>query len=229
MSFFDSSLRTGRLCMGISLILAGLLSVGCDSFSSQDQQAEPPELVAPTDAPVTALVKSGGSVDTMRATDFWTYKSENVHTITYTEEGEQVTVRPEVTLLNLGAEGASSTDRVVLRLPGFIPEKGTYKAGLPGVDERGRPALTFDATYRPAPCSQHQYDIGSPFEEEPGTLVVEQASPDRLVGKFDVTLARSRVGVGGECEGAAQSSGLDSDSVRVVGHFSVAPDSVLGD
>jgi hypothetical protein len=165
----------------------------------------------------------------MRATDFWTYKGENVHTITYTEEGEQVTVRPKVTLLNLGAEGASTTDRVVLRLPGFIPEKGTYKAGLPGVDERGRPALTFDATYRPAPCSQHQYDIGSPFEEEPGTLVVEQASPDRLVGKFDVTLARSRVGVGGECEGAAQSSGLDSDSVRVVGHFSVAPDSVLGD
>jgi hypothetical protein len=165
----------------------------------------------------------------MRATDFWTYKGENVHTITYTEEGEQVTVRPKVTLLNLGAEGASTTDRVVLRLPGFIPEKGTYKAGLPGVDERGRPALTFDATYRPAPCFQHQYDIGNPFEEEPGTLVVEQASPDRLVGKFDVTLARLRVGVGGECEGTAQSSGLDADSVRVVGHFSVAPDSVSGD
>ncbi len=131
-----------------------------------------------------------------------------------------------MTLLNLGAEGASTTDRVFLRLPGFIPEEGTYQAGLPGVDESGRPALTFDATYRPAPCSQHQYDVGSPCEEDPGTLVAKEASSDRRVGQFGVTLARSRVGVGGECEGA---SGLDADSVRVVGYFSVAPDSVLGD
>lgn len=229
MSSLRFSPRIGRLCTAISVVLMGLFYVGCDSFSSQERERESPELVAPTDAPVTALVKAGESIDTMRATDFWTYKSENAHTITYTENGEQVTVRPKVTLLNLGAKGASASGHVFLRLPGFIPDEGTYKAGLPGVDERGHPALTFDATYRPAPCSRHQYHIGSPFEEEPGTLVVEQASTDRVVGRFDVAMARSRMGVGGECEGSAQSSGLDSDSVRIVGHFSVAPDSVLGD
>lgn len=229
MSSLCFPLRIGRLCAAISIVLMGLLYVGCDSFSSKERDRESPKLVAPTDAPVSALVKAGGSVDTMRATDFWTYKSKNVHTITYTEDGEQVTVRPEVTLLNLGAKGASASGRVFLRLPGFIPNEGTYEPGLPGVDEKGRPSLTFDATYRPAPCSPHQYDIGSRFEEEPGTLVVEQASTNRLVGKFDVTMVRSRVGVAGECEGSGQSSGLDSDSVRVVGHFSVAPDSVLGD
>ncbi len=81
--------------MGISLILAGLLSAGGVMPSPRKtSRRNPRSSLLPPTLLLRPFVAADESADTMRATDFWTYKSENAHTITYTEEGEQVTVRP---------------------------------------------------------------------------------------------------------------------------------------
>lgn len=209
------------------LFLAGALFVACDTDSSTELSLDTLSLNPPTASSFGAIVASDVSRDTLQTDDFWTYKTEHVHAVSFTENGETVTRTPEVTLFNLGAQVTSNQDRVFLQIPGFLPETRSYRPGTPGIDNKGRPAPTFSVAYHPTRCSSHIYSLDRQ-DDTSSTLKVTTATDERVTGRFDVTLTRERIGRGGDCSGRVTAPDLTAETIRIAGRFDVVPQETVG-
>mgnify|MGYP006269413537 CR=1 FL=1 len=209
------------------LLFAGALFIACDTGSPAPPSLDTLSLDPPTASSFGAIVASDVSRDTLQTDDFWTYKSEHVHAVSFPQDGETVTRTPNVTLFNLGAQVSSTQDRVFLQIPGFLPETRSYTPGLPGIDTKGRPAPTFSVVYHPTRCSSHVYRL-DPWDDTSSTLTVTTATETRVTGRFDVILARERVGRGGDCAGRVTMPDLTAETIRVAGRFDVVPQETVG-